>query len=531
MQTNDINGNVLSNEWYENQRAQTRKQGFVIIKLDGKTIVDGTNSNDSTTYLKELHHKRSFDPIGFSLPINNVTIDLYNYNDKYLALYESFNGERRKIVIQYGYHLDGGDVVIQGGVFYTSDIQLNDDVVSIIGSSTLEMFDENISISNIGNLTFPTTIEIGSASNRVNHYEIDPSVYLINFNTIINEMKTFGINFITNTAFDATLTGISILDGNVIDTIQRMSNVSLHKCIIDRQDNVCFFDNEHKTEPENNYIMQINSLEKPKLSTAKSVKSFEISSPASLEEIEVTENSETGTIDMEGFRVFEYNFDWNTNRLISVGSDLLYPTRGYTYLSSLILDKTKITIEAFFHVNSGWSGVDGKVYYNTSANENIIFKKTIDKSLFGEKCDIENPIGTPLSPDKIYWYFQNREFYSFYVRGNPARDVGDYVWVSLTDDNNEVTYKKGLVLESELIFDGSFKEELTVRIIDNEYEESDIYEGAFTIADENDYSATSSIEGLSADYAHIKDDGNAGGYLGSVWVNATDMPINTEEVS
>lgn len=75
MQTNDINGNVLSNEWYENQRAQTRKQGFVIIKLDGKTIVDGTNSNDSTTYLKELHHKRSFDPIGFSLPINNVTIN------------------------------------------------------------------------------------------------------------------------------------------------------------------------------------------------------------------------------------------------------------------------------------------------------------------------------------------------------------------------------------------------------------------------------------------------------------------------
>ena len=79
MQTNDINGNVLSNEWYENQRAQTRKQGFVIIKIDGKTIVDGTNGNDSATYLKELHHNRSFDPIGFSLPINNVTIDLYNY--------------------------------------------------------------------------------------------------------------------------------------------------------------------------------------------------------------------------------------------------------------------------------------------------------------------------------------------------------------------------------------------------------------------------------------------------------------------
>ena len=57
MQTNDINGNVLSNEWYENQRAQTRKQGFVIIKLDGKTIVDGTNGNDSATYLKELHQQ------------------------------------------------------------------------------------------------------------------------------------------------------------------------------------------------------------------------------------------------------------------------------------------------------------------------------------------------------------------------------------------------------------------------------------------------------------------------------------------
>ena len=49
-------------------------------------------------------------------------------------------------------------------------------------------------------------------------------------------------------------------------------------------------------------------------------------------------------------------------------------------------------------------------------------------------------------------------------------DVGDYIWVSLTDDADETSYLKGLVLESELIYDGSFKENLTVRIIETEFE-------------------------------------------------------------
>ena len=42
--------------------------------------------------------------------------------------------------------------------------------------------------------------------------------------------------------------------------------------------------------------------------------------------------------------------------------------------------------------------------------------------------------------------------------------------VSLTDDTDSTSFKKGLVLSSELKFDGSFKENITLRIIENEFE-------------------------------------------------------------
>lgn len=196
----------------------------------------------------------------------------------------------------------------------------------------------------------------------------------------------------------------------------------------------------------------MNNLEKPSYSSTKKVKKFEIATCINGDTQTVyDEGSVSGSAD----RYYGKDVDCVNNRILSVS---MY-SRG-------IYDIKVYPGNIQVHYRSTTSSVNATLKYCSMVDD--IEETTV--STTGSICDIESPLGRPSDTDKIVNYFNNRDLYTFYLRGNPARDVGDYVNVSLTNDDDTSTYKKGLVLSSILSYNGSFKEECTVRIIENDFE-------------------------------------------------------------
>lgn len=410
--------------------------------------------------IQSYTHSRSYDPIGFELPTNDISIDIYNYRDKYTDFYKGYSNEGYLITVYYGYKFDSKDEIILGGTFHLTDVQLVDDILTLTGENLLTFVDEKASI----NLFSLKANESGYI-----HLEITDSsatsgatsVSLSNraeFNVTAEDLITYlrgkgGISISCNSDYTNVLASNSVFNASYLEMCQSLINLLLHRCYIDRYDVLHYDVCTTTSVSKGNHILLSNCLGKPTYSSTKKVKKFEISTDSTGKSSSIFEEGESSSVHTQGY---SWVLDTLNNKVmgfsLSGGKCIyyidLYPEKIYVY----------------YRLGKGYVSMTITYASVTSDVEEL----TVDTS--GTICDINSPLGRPSDTAKIVNYFSNRDLYTFNVRGNPARDVGDYVNVSLTNDDDPSTYKKGLVLSSILSYDGSFKEECTVRIIENDFE-------------------------------------------------------------
>ncbi len=422
-----------------------------IVKI--KSVSFGKNITIPIDRIKSCVHSRSYDPMSFELPTNSIQIDLFNYDDFYTPFYEDYTNERIKICVKYGYVFETGAEIIQGGIFYTKDVQNEDDILTITGDCSLTLIDDDGSYTPTENTLVYQ--QYPAQKSELMYYDMDGDIPNVKFGTILADIKSaWNIGIIANTVYENMSSLVTSPSGKRIDTFQKTINASLQKCIINRNDVVVIEDNSSNTASGN--ILLLNCLEKQKLNISKKVrivriKAYDISNCSIANYYCKTPNNKLQSFKIE-------NIDFSKERIHHVKTN----THGIQEITKEIADKrytvsldtqTADDVELWtLDIQSGFTTTD------YSINET------------GEICDVENDVANLYKPEKVSLYFKNRKMYDITVRGDPARDVGDYVMVSLTDDNDVNTYKKGLILSSELTFDGSFKENITVRIIETEFE-------------------------------------------------------------
>lgn len=421
-----------------------------------KAVYGGNNIVIPADKIKTTRHYRSYDPMGLELPQNNIMIEVFNFDDFYTPLYESYTNERIKIKVEYGYVLSDTTEIIPGGIFYTSNIENDEGIFTLTGDNSLTLIDDDGDFP--VNIVYGTIFERDPGITPVTYKDVVNDMPMIKYSDILTDISTaWNINIKSNESFDNMMSIYNSISGKRIEIFQKMVNSALQRCYIDRNDNIQVI-NVYSNTPTS-YINLLNSLQKPVITFSKKIRYVAI----------------------DGF-----NFDSckrNTYTWTPKQSNMFYfynidPTKECLYEMSTVNNITLIE-------KSNQKTDDGAVmsYYGTLSrtNSNTVTLVTVDLSTgfqtinypvdnTGEICDITNDIAAPASPEKIASYFSNRRLMEINLRGDPARDVGDYVWVSQTDDNDTATYEKGLVLESELIFDGSFKENAVVRIIEHEFE-------------------------------------------------------------
>ncbi len=421
-----------------------------------KSLSFGKNITIPSTRIKECTHKRSYDPMGLELPQNSIQIDIFNYDDMYTGYYEDYTNERIKINVKYGYVFDSSTEIIQGGIFYTKDIQNSDGIFSVTGDCSLTLVDDDKEYELIENSNVYSDPE--ATKDTVYYYDLDGDIPSINFGSILSDIESaWNIEISANDNFKSKNSYVNTVSGKRIDIIQKMINASAQKCIIDREDTVQISDVISSSATGS--LLLLNSLEKPILSISKKIrnlqiKAFDLSKCTQGRTLTKKSSSSSSKIssytisglDFSKERIYKAQHELYNIQTITkdkkAGSYIITVTTASSRKMSLqVLDISTGSIPSIYPVNDT-----------------------------GEICDIENDVAAPASPEKIVSYFSNRRMYDMYVRGDPARDVGDYVMVSLTDDTDSTSFKKGLVLSSELKFDGSFKENITLRIIENEFE-------------------------------------------------------------
>jgi len=414
--------------------------------------------------IQSYTHTRSYDPMGFELPNNEVNIDIYNYNDKYTEFYKSYSNEGYSIVVYYGYALDSGDEIILGGTFHLTDVQLSDNVLTITGESLLAFIDEKGSM-NIFDLKANESgyirIQVSDSAQSRGTYRIDVASrpeFNITGDDIINcLMAKTSISISTNSDYSSVLSSNRWFNVGYIDIIQALINLLLVRCFVDREDCLHYDICDDSSILSDNILLS-NCLDVPEYSSTKKVKKFEITSQTSSGKEQTVEwYSDAGDYVSSDTTTKRYAIDTINN----IVTRIVAYCRGISYID---ISPSQVSVNIYCNSSSYNEYID----WYWDAVTDTIHNITIDTS--GVICDIDSPLGVPSDTNKIVNYFSNRDLYTFNVRGNPARDVGDYVGVSLTNDDDTATYKKGLVLSSTLSYDGSFKEEVTVRIIENDFE-------------------------------------------------------------
>ena len=199
----------VSDEWLINQKSITQKQGYCIIEITdyaessspSTTIISSLDKNND---IKKVVHKRSYDPVCIEMPTNNVTIELYNYNDKYINFYRDYSGRTIEVVVKYGFCLSTNET-IQGGKFYVNNVKLDsENVIQITAVSSLELEENNIDM--VYNEIDDSDVVVFEDSNGKRRVEYD-EMYIHNlpemsYLNIVNKISTAtGIDFLMSEDF------------------------------------------------------------------------------------------------------------------------------------------------------------------------------------------------------------------------------------------------------------------------------------------------------------------------------------------
>lgn len=482
----------ISAEWIENQNARIRKQGFVNISIEtpsGGTIT--ISSLDTTGRgIKQITHKRSYDPMSLTIPQNTLTIELFNYDGAYDDFYKTYNYQNLQIVIQYGFCLSETEV-IAGGTFKIDDVSLADDILTIEAMSNFQtqkdyayyptLKQQVLYNSTTGGSSYTETVT-GTGSRL--HFKLSESDIAENTNITTGELitdivSTTGIALSNGTAeTTATVPAIETGSFKIGEIILSFTEAFGYRLTIDRDDKLVM--SKGGVAPLR-FIKQLDMLETPTYTRSKTVSEFAV---------DTTESKEAGAKTF-----FAYNDDFEKHGTAVDGS-----AWGLTTAYKYIMKIEDITKYSIVYVDT-WSetgsteGYIGRIYevirddttgfvtviseYAGSLQTKIeigLTERRVSTSLTiaatgeGLECDISNQLIVPQDLEAVKTYYSNRDVYDLSLRGDPSIDAGDYVWLSLTDDDDFTTYKTALVLESDLTFDGSFKDTMKVRIIDNDFE-------------------------------------------------------------
>lgn len=468
----------VSQAWKDNQNAQVHAQGYVKVSLTDENGTVTLSSLDTANHIKQTVHKRSFDPMGFDLPKNDLTLELYNYGGIYTHYYEDYTGQPIEITVKYGYVLEGGAEEIQGGVFEVDTITLgDDDTITFSAVSALEKSDAEVTFDfgtlfDTGGqkttLWTPTDDSQTSALVSVDAWKpvLDKCMLSIEDVLVITEDASgLTIEQEINLTEKVAIGFVSAQTLTVQEAVQGVVSSTNTKCIIGRNGNVSFSEYKCPTKAE---ISQQNMLERAALTRSKQLKRLSCISPSSFtlvdgESPSTSDGLYTEVVTYEAMGPLTFSLDVPVSYLRILNSNYdsrRFPSKG--------IDVEASNGEYIYTVNynSGTgSTTTQRVQYQ--AYDYVSSELSLDLSNipYGEVCDINNPIALPADTDAIVNYFSNRSIYSVSLRGDPARDVGDMVFLEVSKSD----FQKALILESELTFDGVFAEDIKARIIETDF--------------------------------------------------------------
>lgn len=443
------------------------------------------------TYIKNLAHSRSFDPMGFELPQNNLKLEVYDYEEKFKHYYENYSGEPIKIEVKYGYlYSDGTNEVIQGGIFHVSKIESDtDNVITFSAVDVLENIKEDFELE-ISNEVVEESVDIWINPNDPNatggnniydnklieikreDFQKYPTNRGISVVELTNKLQEFGFLFSVSETFKNKKFYLdNAYSDKAKNIIQYMSNVYDGKTVINRNNCIEF---SAYARYNSSSISNANALTVPELSVSKQIKEIQSnanSAGTTGREIKTLESNLSGSSSATTWQksTSSFDFDFSKQGIVKVTFEpTVYP--GLTPRKVAIYS-IKMSSPANLDVYVGYGGMTASlIVYYTDINTKV--QNVISYNTYGEICDVNNPIGAPSDINRIYNYFSNRNIYKVKVRGNPARDVGDFTTMEIYDTETKQTATKNVViLKSNLEFNGVFKEELTIRVIENDFAE------------------------------------------------------------
>ena len=469
----------VSEEWLENQTRPTRKQGFVNIKISN---LDGTETTISSltnaTDIISVVHNRGYDPMALSLPYNTIEIELYNFAGQYTHYYTQ-DVVGFKIVVEYGYKLSTNET-IKGGTFYATSVEIDRDTIVITGASSLALLQDK----NVDMIEFEDDKRIlwqgnrDDSEGRLTDAEIEGQWGAFTVGEILAKAQTAGLSVqaSSNIAEMEVYTGASV-DVKLSDAVQYIANVAQCRFYIDRYDVVIL---TIGYSDGYGFVDYLNVKEKMLLTQTKKVQYVDGTSCVAGTDTEHYSSDEAGE---------EIFSDESGNRFIRFTLDINFLEKHINSVSYYgILREIYVQREANDY--SGFSGFvrfpyeyklcfvlryfssssESRPYIQqlntTTVTENVSFQSEVYNTI-GEICDITNPYGVPQDIEKYKKYYDNCRTYEVVMRGQPELDVGDYVSLEMVDG----TRVMALILESELEFNGTFTDTMTVRIIETEFED------------------------------------------------------------
>ncbi|MDO5398244.1 MAG: leucine-rich repeat domain-containing protein [bacterium] len=467
----------------------------------------GTGSAATTTIssltpgsdIKEIRHKRTFDPMCISLPSNTVTVTLYNYSSQYDGWYKTYADYTTHITLQYGFELSSRET-IAGGEFTVSNIVMNNDnTITVTAGSGLDTADDADTISDDTNMD--KVVDIYRNSNSFGSvtelsYDSFSEHNFVPFSAselMTTAASAYGISINVSSAFankavelapgweydsaKALMYTLNYIQGNA--KIARTETGG--KNVLDLQSGGTLY--------YSGGIQSLNIMERPEYELTSKVRYVKISGGGFLEAAEATHVSQTAT----GSSDMSVEFDYTKNELLSVrtnGKNIVYIQRGKKY-----------GIKGYhFQITHSFSPEGPTVYLTYKERSAKALITTADTGN-GSICDVKNEIERPPDADRFKNYFNNRDLYTVEMRADPARDVGDYVFAELEPG----VFSKVIILESELTFEGAFSEKTLVRKITSDFE-------------------TVTVNNMTpVSYFTVSDDGKATKYTGTA-ANVTVPP-------
>lgn len=493
----------VSYEWQKNQALHVQKQGYCKLSVTTRYGETGAktkmlSSLDKLTDIKQIKHKRTFDPVSIALPTNTLSFTLYNYDNQYDEWYRTYADYTTQIEVKYGYILDRGNEEIPGGIFYVTKIVRKENrTVTVTAGSRLDLLDEVLQSNTLFTIDDTKTIyekgENDEALGELDESSMDCAMIVPHrAGEMIEDICS--VNDLT-VSIDAKYRDkpfelLRCFEMVRLKTLAFLLNWLQAKVTLNRDESMSI--HEGNTIYFNSVIHNLNIMKAPMYEMANKVSSVTIAENKYRVSNKLTDGAQVTELDFvlvdadkaAGHYVRCIPFDYTKNALkiactgrlynvprnpvVKVETGMFYPVLPGYPTSGLELERCIRITSA--NLTSSAGDRCGVVVYSNPIISDQELKKIDFNAKGGVICDISCAFIPPENPEafgqRLGNYFANRDLYTLTMRADPARDVGDYVFAELEPG----VFSKVLILESELTFEGSFSEKTLVRKIASDFE-------------------------------------------------------------